>query len=142
MVTAAAGPIVASLVGDYFEGSERGRIYSYILTGELLGAGLGFAVTGDIAALSWRASFVLLALPAFVLAWFVLRLPEPDRGGRSPLLPEGAERPVATPPPGGAEDDTDAYPDRRPADRLEPRACSADPDKILDWDRLGSKSFN
>src|SRR5262245_14076744 len=30
VVTAAAGPIVASLVGDYFEGAERGRIYSYI----------------------------------------------------------------------------------------------------------------
>jgi MFS family permease len=33
VVTASAGPMVASLVGDYFEGSERGRIYSYILSG-------------------------------------------------------------------------------------------------------------
>ena len=86
-VTAAAGPMVASLVGDYFEGSERGRIYSYILTGELVGAGIGFAVTGDIAALSWRAAFVLLALPAFFLAWYVLQLPEPARGGLAPLRP-------------------------------------------------------
>jgi MFS family permease len=91
VVTAAAGPIVASLVGDYFEGSERGRIYSYVLTGELVGAGVGFAVTGDIAALSWRAAFVLLALPAFALAWFVLRLPEPVRGGLDPLRPEHAD---------------------------------------------------
>ena len=45
-VTAAAGPLVASLVGDYFGGHERGRIYGFILTGELLGAGFGFAVTG------------------------------------------------------------------------------------------------
>ena len=60
-VTAAAGPIVASLVGDWFPAAERGRIYGYILTGELLGAGAGFAVTGDIAALSWRAAFILLA---------------------------------------------------------------------------------
>jgi predicted MFS family arabinose efflux permease len=89
-VTAAAGPIVASLVGDYFEGSERGRVWSYILTGELLGAGIGFAVTGDIAALSWRAAFVLLALPSFLLAWYVLKLPEPVRGGRTPLRPDGA----------------------------------------------------
>ena len=50
MVTAAAGPVVASLVGDYFPGRERGRIYSFVLTGELVGAGVGFAVTGDIAA--------------------------------------------------------------------------------------------
>jgi MFS family permease len=56
-VTAAAGPIVASLVGDYFPSAERGRIYGYVLTGELVGAGFGFAVTGDIAALSWRAAF-------------------------------------------------------------------------------------
>jgi MFS family permease len=79
-VTAAAGPLVASFVGDYFESSERGRIYGFILAGELLGAGFGFAVTGDIAALSWQAAFVILALPAFVLAWLVFRLPEPPRG--------------------------------------------------------------
>src|SRR6266849_824418 len=34
-VTAAAGPIVASLVGDWFASSERGRIYGYIISGEL-----------------------------------------------------------------------------------------------------------
>lgn len=80
-VTAAAGPFVASLVGDYFPGSERGRVYGSILAGELLGAGFGFAVTGDIATLSWRAAFVVLAIPAFALAVFVVRLDEPERGG-------------------------------------------------------------
>ena len=90
-VTAAAGPFVASLVGDYFTGSERGRVYGFILTGELLGAGFGFAVTGDIAALSWRAAFVILALPAFALAWFVARLPEPRRGGAGFLVPDRDE---------------------------------------------------
>src|SRR5436190_1588304 len=90
-VTAAAGPFVASLVGDYFPASERGRIYGFILAGELLGAGVGFAVTGDIAALSWRAALVILALPAFVLAWLVIRLPEPARGGRDALAADGAE---------------------------------------------------
>jgi predicted MFS family arabinose efflux permease len=79
-VTAAAGPFVASLVGDYFPGSERGRVYGFILAGELVGAGVGFAVTGDIAVLSWQAALVVLALPAFVLAWFVVHLPEPPRG--------------------------------------------------------------
>src|SRR3954464_4874675 len=85
IVTAAAGPLVASLVGDYFPAAERGRIYGYILAGELLGAGFGFAVTGDIATISWRAAFVVLAVPALVLAWFVVRLPEPRRGGTGPL---------------------------------------------------------
>ncbi|MGH3164869.1 MAG: MFS transporter, partial [Trebonia sp.] len=85
VATAAAGPMIASLIGDYFPGSERGRVYGYILTGDLLGAGFGFAVTGDIAALSWRVAFALLALPAFGLAWAMFRLPEPGRGGRGPL---------------------------------------------------------
>lgn len=87
-VVAAAGPMVASLVGDWFAAAERGRVYGFILAGELLGAGFGFAVTGDIAALSWRAAFVILALPAFALAWFVLRLREPARGGRGVLAHE------------------------------------------------------
>ena len=83
-VTAAAGPFVASLVGDYFPGSERGRVYGFILAGELVGAGVGFAVTGDIARLSWQAALVVLALPAFVLAWLVVRMPEPARGAHEP----------------------------------------------------------
>lgn len=92
-VTAAAGPMIASLVGDYFGGWERGRIYGYILAGELLGAGFGFAVTGDIATASWRAAFVILAVPALVLSVAVARLPEPRRGGRGVLVHEGEERP-------------------------------------------------
>jgi MFS family permease len=94
-VTAAAGPLVASLVGDFFPAYERGRIYGYILAGELVGAGVGFAVTGDIAALSWRAAFVILALPAFALAWLIFRLPEPARGGHDALIAANAQ-PVAT----------------------------------------------
>ncbi len=76
-VTASAGPMVASLVGDWFGSWERGRIYGVILAGEYLGAGVGFAVTWNIAALSWRAAFVILALPAFALAIVVMRLREP-----------------------------------------------------------------
>ena len=79
---------MASLVGDWIPGSERGKIFGYILTGELAGAGVGFSVTGDIAALSWRAAFIILALPAFFLAWLVFRLPEPARGGQGVLAPE------------------------------------------------------
>jgi len=94
-VTAATAPTVASLVGDWIPGSERGKIYGYILTGELIGGGIGFAVTGDIAALSWRAAFIILALPAFFLAWLVFRLPEPARGGQGVLAPEPGYGPPA-----------------------------------------------
>jgi MFS family permease len=84
-VTAVAGPFVASLIGDYFPASERGRVYGFVLAGELVGAGVGFAITGNIATLSWRAAFIVLALPAFALAWFVARLPEPPRGSHQSL---------------------------------------------------------
>jgi MFS family permease len=96
-VTAVTPPTVASLVGDWIPGAERGKIFGYILTGELAGAGVGFAVTGDIAALSWRAAFVILALPAFFLAWLVFRLPEPARGGQGALAPEPGYGPAAAP---------------------------------------------
>jgi MFS family permease len=84
-VTASAGPMVASLVGDWFGSWERGRIYGVILAGEYLGAGVGFAVTGNISQLSWRAAFIILALPAFALAAVVWRLHEPERGGKGVL---------------------------------------------------------
>ena len=125
-VTAAAGPLVASLVGDYFGSHERGRIYGFILAGELLGAGFGFAVTGDIAALSWRAAFVILGLPALVLAWFVLRLPEPRRGGRGALVHETQPPPPAVD--GDVPHETDA---QRIARQIE---VEPDPHLILDRD--------
>lgn len=91
-VVATAAPAIASLTGDFFPPAERGRIYGYILAGELIGAGIGFVLAGDIAAvLSWRASFWALALLGFILAfsiWFWL--PEPARGGQS-QIEEGDE---------------------------------------------------
>ena len=133
-VTAAAGPIVASLVGDWFAASERGRIYGYVISGELIGAAIGFSVTGGIATLSWRAAFVILALPAFVLAWLIFQLPEPARGGMSPLLAGGAEPPpVADPGDDGEEQTTDAQRIARE------RGLEPDPELILRQDprRMG-----
>jgi predicted MFS family arabinose efflux permease len=98
-VTAAAGPVIASLVGDYFPASNRGRVYGYILAGELVGAGFGFAVTGDIATASWRAAFVVLALPAIVLAWLTFRLPEPPRADDLRSEAEPDDEPWAEPAP-------------------------------------------
>jgi MFS family permease len=105
-VTAATAPVVASLVGDWIPATERGKIYGYILTGELVGAGIGFSVTGDIAALSWRLAFIILALPAFFLAWLVFRLPEPARGGQGVLAPEPGYGPAPAAPGQGPEAQT------------------------------------
>ena len=94
-VVAAAGPLVASLTGDFFGAAERGRIYGFILAGELVGAGFGLVVSGDLAAAaSWRASFALLALAGIGLAAAVRsQLPEPSRGGQNRLPMEIAGPP-------------------------------------------------
>src|SRR5437588_2905003 len=68
-VTATAGPAIGSLVGDYFPARERGRIYGYILGGEIAGTAIGFVVSGLIAsALSWRFAFWAIAIPGFFLS--------------------------------------------------------------------------
>src|SRR5207248_11000118 len=86
-VTATAGPAIASLTGDYFAARERGRVYAYILGGEIGGTAVGFIVSGSVASLiSWRAAFVLLAIPGFFLARTLWRtVPEPLRGGKTRL---------------------------------------------------------
>lgn len=93
-VTATAGPAIASLTGDFFPAAERGKIYGYILSGELLGAGVGFVVSGSVAGVvSWRAAFAVLALPAAALAIALWRgLPEPERGAQG-KQDRGQERP-------------------------------------------------
>src|SRR5260221_4123157 len=121
-VTAATGPTVASLVGDWIPGSERGKIYGYILAGELVGAGVGVAVHGDIPALSWRAAFVILALPAFGLAWLVFRLPEPARGGQGGLPPEPGYGPPAGAGERTAPEPQQARPPQGPSDAPPPPA--------------------
>jgi MFS family permease len=88
-VVAVAGPAVASLVGDFFDDNERGRIYGFIISGELVGAGFGFVVAGQLASWSWRAPFVFLVLPSLAVAWIVHRMPEPERGGAGRLPSEG-----------------------------------------------------
>jgi predicted MFS family arabinose efflux permease len=124
-VTASAGPLVASLVGDWFGSWERGRIYGVILAGEYLGAGVGFAVTGNIGALSWRAAFVILALPAFALAVVVMRLREPERGGKGVLAHDSAP-----PPPEAAQ--TDEGPQATDAQRLaRERGLAPDPELVV-----------
>jgi MFS family permease len=91
-VTAAAAPTIASLTGDLFPAAERGRVYGFVLSGELLGAGIGYVLSGSLAsALSWRWGFGTLAPPAVLLALAISRLlDEPARGGRDCLLSAGS----------------------------------------------------
>ena len=88
-VTATAGPAIASLTGDYFPARDRGRVWAYILAGEAVGTAAGFILSGAVASITtWRAAFVLLAIPGFFLARTLWRtVPEPRRGGESRLEP-------------------------------------------------------
>ncbi|GIH20834.1 MFS transporter [Rugosimonospora africana] len=114
---AAAGPAVASLVGDLFPPTERARAYGWILSGELLGAGFGLLVGGDVAAaLSWRYAFFLLALASLGLAAAVWRwMPEPRRGGTSWIPHDAPTIPLAgnDQPPAGDEPATGDHGDGR-----------------------------
>ena len=112
-VVATAGPAVASLTGDLFPPAERGRIYGYILTGELIGTGVGFLISGDLAGvLSWRVGFWWLAAPGVVLAWSIRRyLPEPARGGQSRLRPGDTDIPSDRSVDRGAEPEYDGQAD-------------------------------
>lgn len=85
-VVATAGPTVASLTGDFFPPAERGSIYGWLLSGELVGTAIGFVVSSMLASLfGWRVAVAWLAPLSLVLAWTVHRLPEPARGGGSQL---------------------------------------------------------
>jgi MFS family permease len=88
-VTATSGPTLASLTGDLFAAAERAKVYGWIESGEMAGAAAGLVGGGVIAGLlSWRASFVALAIPALLLALGLWRkLPEPPRGGAGRLEP-------------------------------------------------------
>ena len=82
-VTAAAAPTVASLVGDFFPPEERAPIYGAVLSGELVGIGIGFSLSGEISTiLGWRWSFYALGVLSAAIGFLIWRfLPEPARGG-------------------------------------------------------------
>jgi MFS family permease len=88
-VVATAGPAIASMTGDYFPAKERGQVWAYILGGELAGNAVGFIVSGSLASLiSWRAAFVVLALPGVALAWSLYHnVPEPRRTAQTQADP-------------------------------------------------------
>ncbi|HET9076734.1 MAG TPA: MFS transporter [Acidimicrobiales bacterium] len=82
LVTSAAGPVVASLTGDLFPAERRAGTYGLILTGDIVGSGVGLLASGAVNSLvDWRAAFAVLATGSMVLAVVVhLLLSEPPRG--------------------------------------------------------------
>lgn len=99
-VTAVAGPAIASLTGDFFPASERGRMYGFILAGEVIGSGAGLLLADVVSAFAgWRGAMAVLSLPSIALVFFLTRgIREPARGGTSRLRAtegDGADVPLA-----------------------------------------------
>lgn len=91
-VAAVAGPAVASLMGDYVPAKHRAHIYGYVLCGELIGAGFGLVVAGELATINWRIPLVSLTIPTFVVCWLLHRLPEPERGAQAETTSDGEQQ--------------------------------------------------
>lgn len=91
-LTAAGGPAVASLCGDYFPAQERGRMYGYILAGEVVGTGLGFVLADAASALAgWRGALGILSIPSIAVVYLLTHtLREPARGAMTRLRPDHA----------------------------------------------------
>jgi predicted MFS family arabinose efflux permease len=88
---AVSGPVVASLIGDFFAPGERGRVYGLVLAGEGACTAVGLLVAGELGAVSWRLGFWWLAGVGLILAVAVATmLREPRRGGRSRLAAEAS----------------------------------------------------
>jgi len=144
-VTATAGPAIASLTGDYFPARERGRVYAYILGGEIAGTAAGFIISGTVASvISWRAAFILLALPGFFLARSLWRtVPEPLRGGQSRLEAgvvdldealESAQAQAQAQAPSQQGDEPEPEPDELAQEEVRRRGVAPNPQLLLHED--------
>jgi MFS family permease len=137
--TATAGPPVTSLVGDFFPANERARIWGLILSGELIGAGFGYLISGELASFgSWRYAFFALAGPSVLIALAVRRwLIEPARGGRG-RIPRGATE-LTSGPGSGEEDEFEVTETQEQveAQRFAPQpelVLHSDPERMSLWD--------
>ncbi len=148
-VTATAGPAIASLTGDYFPSRERGRVYAYILGGEIAGTAVGFIISGSLASLiSWRAAFLLLGIPGFFLARELYRtVPEPLRGGQSRLAPgvvdlKEAVAAGAAQPPVAQDEEAEPEIDDLAHEAVRQRGVEPDPELVLTEDPRNMKLFD
>lgn len=79
-------PSCASLLGDYYPAEERGRAFAIQQVLLFVGFGLGIGLGGLVAdALGWRWAFLLVGTPGVLIAIFVYRMKEPNRGAADRL---------------------------------------------------------
>lgn len=84
-----------SLILDVFPPARRGRAMSVFYTASPVGAGLGVALGGVLAAhFGWRSACLMVGLPGLAAAWLMARRREPVRGGLDVAPPPAVKRSV------------------------------------------------
>lgn len=75
-------PACQSLIGDLFPPEKRSRALGAFMLGLPFGLCLSYLAGAWLGAqYGWRVCFVLAAVPGFIVALLILKLPEPVRGG-------------------------------------------------------------
>ncbi len=75
-------PVHASLLADYYPPHTHGKVFSFHRQGNPIGLimALGGGLLADI--IGWRQTFLVLAIPTFVVIAFISKLSDPPRGGQ------------------------------------------------------------
>ena len=84
---ASFGAIGPAVISDAYDAKKRNKAITIFSLAVPLGAALGFALGGVIAAkLGWRNAFFITGLPGFLLAVLLFFVPEPTRGQSDGML--------------------------------------------------------
>jgi MFS family permease len=87
-------PATGSLLSDLYPSERRSRANALFMLGFPIGTLLAFFTAGGLAVAfdSWRAPFLIAAVPGVVVAVLILRLREPERGAADPVTTAPAAR--------------------------------------------------
>ena len=89
---ASCSPTCQSLIGDLYPPEKRSRALGAFMLGLPFGLFLSYVTAAWLGhEYGWRTCFVLAAVPGFIVALLILRLPEPPRGAAD--APRSAELP-------------------------------------------------
>lgn len=79
-------PATGSLLADLYPSNRRGRANALFLLGFPLGTMLAFFTVGGLAVAfgTWRAPFIIAAIPGVIVAILILLIKEPPRGAAEP----------------------------------------------------------
>ena len=87
-------PTIFSLVGDTANPRRRSTAFGFVSAAILIGRMSGFLLAGSMAD-SWRMAYFMVGVTGLILAFGLLRIPEPKRGAQEEelrdLIVEGAE---------------------------------------------------